>query len=79
MSVIYVCAPAGYTYRAYLWCPKAKRRVRHLVTTYVWYDPDDCCLHCVPDARGWNEAMTRAEAHEAVCAEAMSYTTESAS
>jgi len=83
VSELIICAPTGFTSRRILRCPKCKRRTRHLVTSYVWYDPIFLCLaHEVrvpgsyrksPErARAmWDAAMTRQAAHEAVVAAAM--------
>jgi hypothetical protein len=75
---VVICAPQGWTYRAVLRCRKCKRRTRHLVTTYVWYDPTAHCLAherptwTYPDwQEAWQDALTRQEALIAVVDAAM--------
>jgi hypothetical protein len=78
-----VCAPRAFTYRAILRCRRCKRRTRHLVSLFVWYEPTIRCLaHEVrvpgsyrKDPRRamalWVAAGTREQAREAVLAAAM--------
>jgi hypothetical protein len=84
VTEIIICAPSGFTSRRILRCRKCKRRTRHLVTQYSWYDPTFRCLAHDPirvpntyrrsperTRAAWKDAMTRREAHEAVVAAAM--------
>ena len=81
--VVILCRPKGFTARRILACRKCKRRTRHLVTFYVWYDPTFRCLAHevrVPNSYRksperadamWKAAMPRKGAHLAVVEAAM--------
>lgn len=83
MGQVSICSPQGFAYRAILRCRKCKRRTRHIIRTYVWYDPTMKCLahevrvpysYRLSPGRAdalWRGASTRAEAHAAVVAAAM--------